>query len=269
MEAKILLGRPTWRWDLYFFTANAVCCALSPFLRENISFCGCSNDVKRCAPIRIHVLPDFPEETMHGDCVAHVQTLRDKNFCCAEFAIIYVAIACRCCTVNKETTWMRKATHNILHNPKWTRSGSIGSLSFDVSGTLVTSFSSCPIPYSILDSDSSISIGDDRHDLFFVPFGFWTWFMLFVLRKWSPHLPEKILSCSGTLLQLYSGFSFSASYWCVSLQYISHPSLLQIGSTCVIPPSNCQWVNVNSPWLLLLTILFCTSFCLLGCKITL
>jgi hypothetical protein len=166
-------------------------------------------------------------------------------------------------------------------------------LSFDVSGPLVTSFSSCPIEKSwtsmsnsimgsmfppsgsagadtssISDSDSSISIGDDGRDLFFVHFGFWTWVMLFVLWKWSSHSLEKMLSCSCTLLQLYSGFSFSTSYWCMSLQYISHPSLLQIRSTCVILPLNCQWVNVNSPWLLLLTILFCTSFCLLGCKNT-
>ena len=73
MEAKISLGRPTWRWDLYFFTANTVCCASSPFLQENISFCGCSNDAKRCAPICVHVPPDFPEETTHGDRVAHHQ----------------------------------------------------------------------------------------------------------------------------------------------------------------------------------------------------
>ena len=118
MEAKISLGRPMWQWNLYFFIANAVCCALSPFLWENISFCGCSNDVKRCAPIQVHVPPDFPEETTHDDCVTCVQTLQDKTFCCAEFAIRYVAIACRFCTVNKETTWMRKETHNILHNPK-------------------------------------------------------------------------------------------------------------------------------------------------------
>lgn len=109
---------------MYFFTANAVCCASSPFLQENISFCGCSNDVKRCTPICIHVPPDFPEETTHGDWVTHVQTLWDKTFCCAEFAIRYIVIACRLCTVNKEMTWMRKETHNILHNPKQARLGS-------------------------------------------------------------------------------------------------------------------------------------------------
>ena len=33
----------------------------------------CSNDVKRCILIHIHVPPDFPEEMVHCDCVTHVK----------------------------------------------------------------------------------------------------------------------------------------------------------------------------------------------------
>src|ERR1700736_2704359 len=65
----------------------------------------------------------FPEEMV----VTHVQTLQDKNFFCAEFAIRYILIACRSCTVNKETC-------NILHSPSDAEAAELSSLEFSSSG---------------------------------------------------------------------------------------------------------------------------------------
>jgi hypothetical protein len=86
---------------VFFYSKCSLLC-IKPFSARKYQLSAKLNDDRSHTPICVHVMPDLPEETVHSDCLAHVQTLCDKDLHGTEFAIRHLAIACNIYTINNK-----------------------------------------------------------------------------------------------------------------------------------------------------------------------